>query len=469
MKVALINPSREYKGNLDARAAAPPLGLLYLASSLMKEGHEVRLIDQLGTGLNDSTVVSQVKGFYPDLVGFSTMGSQSKSAARLTRKFKKVLPNTPVVFGGINPTFSSEYIMKKYPMVDYCIEGEGEHSLLELLKALKNKAFDSVHGLVYRVGSKIKRGKPRELITDLDSLPFPDRSLIKGIEYGSLSGLRVRGFTSFLSSRGCPFACTFCCCNALVHRRWRTRSVKNILDELEIIESQGYKNVLFFDDNFTVSLDRVVKISEGIRKRGIKLNWFYEGRVDNARTDVFRETAKAGAKVCYFGAENATQKVLNYYNKGITPEQVKLAVKKARKGGMDFIVASFILGAPGESLRDIERTIRFMENLDIDFAQVTNLMAYPGTALWESLVAKGYIDPEKYWEEGADVNKIHPHTLPLGIVKKKVREAYARVLANRKRQLKHIWRLLKSGFRQSVFKENLKYFDKNLLSKLVGN
>ncbi|MFA5406819.1 MAG: radical SAM protein, partial [Candidatus Nanoarchaeia archaeon] len=321
MKTVLINPGKEHEGNLDARAAAPPLGLLYIASNLVKNGYDVKVIDQLGSSINDDELINQVKHYDPDLIGFSTMGIQTISAGRVTDKLKTVLPNSRVVFGGIAPTFSAEPIMKKYSNVDYCIKGEGEYSTIELIKALKNKAFSKVHGLVYRAGKRLKEGLPRKLIEDLDSLPFPDRDLVKNVKYGAISGLKVDGFTSILSSRGCPHACKYCCCNALVKRRWRARSINSVLDELELIQSEGYNNVLFFDDGLTINNNRLLKMCDGIKQRGLKLNWFFEGRVDNVKEDVLKQMARAGAKVCYFGAESANQHVLDYYKKGITPQQ----------------------------------------------------------------------------------------------------------------------------------------------------
>ncbi|MFA5406605.1 MAG: radical SAM protein, partial [Candidatus Nanoarchaeia archaeon] len=192
------------------------------------------------------------------------------------------------------------------------------------------------------------------------------------------------------------------------------------------------------------------------------------GRVDNAKEDVLKQMARAGAKVCYFGAESANQHVLDYYKKGITPQQTIEAVNKARRAGIDFLVASFILGAPNETASDIERTIKFMTKLDVDFVQVTNLIAYPGTELWDDFVTKGYLDPNKYWEAGVGAGEVYPGALSHEYVISQVKDAYARFVGNYKLKARHVWRLFKSGFRRDVLRQNLKYFDKDLVKRLIG-
>lgn len=468
MKILLINPGRDrVTKQLDTRASAPPLGLLYVASSLEKNNHEIKLIDQGGSFISDEELIKTASSFNPDLVCFSVMGAQSISAARITDKLKEILPNARFVFGGINPTFSSERIMGKYNKVDFCLQGEGEESILELCKAIKTNGFKNVHGLVYRADNKIHLGKPRRLIENLDSLSFPDRNLVKDIEYGSVSGLKMKKFTSIISSRGCPHRCTYCICNALVNSKWRARGVKNVVDELEIIQNQGYKNFIFFDDCLTLNEKRTVELAREIRNRKIDMDWLFEGRVDMAKKDVLREMVKAGAKVAYFGAESANQRILDCYNKTINPEQTKLAVRNARKAGMDFIIASFILGCPTETKEEVENTIKFMCNLDVDFVQVTNLYAYPGTFLWDEMVKKGQVDADKYWETGIDVGSVHPESLPSSYLTGKVEEAYKRVLGNRVFKIRHALRLAKSRFRQKVFFSNVGYFTKNLANNLL--
>lgn len=468
MEIMLINPGREHRLNLDARASAPPLGLLYVASNIIEHGNGVKVIDQLGSKTTDSEIITAIKRQDSDLIGFSCMGEQVISAGRITDKIKQELPNSKVLWGGINPTFNAHRILNKYRNVDFCIRGEGEQSTIELIDAMKNKKYENVHGLVYRERDSIKEGLPRKLIEDLDSIPFPDRTLIKGIEYGSLSGLKVDNFTSILSSRGCPYDCKYCCCSALVNKRWRGRKVEKVLDELEVIQNQGYNTFLFFDDGLTINNKRVIEMCKGMRRRGLDLDWFFEGRVDNAGKEVYEEAVKAGAKLCYFGAESATQKVLNYYNKRISPEQTQTAIKTARKAGMDFIIAAFILGCPGEKETDIKRTISFMKNIDVDFVQVTSLHAYPGTALWESLISQGYINPDNCWEMGVDVCSVHPQTLPTNIIYEAVEEAYKSFISNYKTRIKHVWRLAKSKFRRRIFFHNFKYFTSNLMNNLVG-
>lgn len=138
-------------------------------------------------------------------------------------------------------------------------------------------------------------------------------------------------FTSFVSSRGCVYGCRFCSCTQIAHKIWRSRSTQNTLEELLLLESEGYKQLIFVDDSFTLNPKRVMEICRGMRKEKLDMQWICEGRVDNCSYEMLHEMVKAGCKILYFGIENANQRILNYFNKNITPEQAETAVKTAKK------------------------------------------------------------------------------------------------------------------------------------------
>jgi len=247
--------------------------------------------------------------------------------------------------------------------------------------------------------------------------------------------------------------------SSLSKGKCRFRSPENVVNEMEDLISRGFTNIVINDDNFTLNHRRVIEICELIRNRKLEFNWFCEGRVDDANIDTYREMTKAGCKLIYFGVESANERILEYYNKRINPRHSIMAVEKARKAGIDLIIGTFILGAPTESLEEIENTIKFASKLDIDFPQFNVLSVRAGTKLWINLVKEGYIDEEKQWENQTFVSDVHPHCIPKKVIREKINEGYRRFTRRPSWVLKETARFFKSGFRREVTWRNLNRID----------
>ncbi|GAH57925.1 unnamed protein product, partial [marine sediment metagenome] len=281
----------------------------------------------------------------------------------------------------------------KYSQVDICVRDEGEYTFLELVKALeRNQPLKDIKGLTYRENGKFKRNEQRPLIKDLDSIPLPDRKALKMEYKGSFGGLEFapKGFTSMVSSRGCPYHCTFCYGKRTVG--FRTRSVENIMEEILYLDSEGYKYLNFVDDNFTVSKKRVIRLCRLMQKHKVDLDWICEGRVNQVSDEMLREMKRANCRIIFFGVESANQRILDYYKKGITPAQSIAAVKKTRKAKIPFILGSFIVGAPSETFKEIYSTLKFAQKIDIDFPVYNLLGTMPGTDIWDEMVEKNILD-----------------------------------------------------------------------------
>ena len=395
----------------------------------------------------------------PDLLGFSVLSSSLKETVKVTELVKRENPNVCIVLGNYHPTFNAERILKKYPNVDVIVRGEGEYTSLELVRCLqKGQSLKKVDGITYRDKSGNILATPRRpLIQDVDSLPFPDRHLTN-CEYASrIFGIKTatKKFTTLLSSRGCPYLCTFCACRKFARGVWRPRSVENIVEELEFLYSEGYREFLFVDDNFTLNPRRVTKFCNILRKRRLKIKWFCDSRVDNCGFDTFREMVKAGCRTLYFGMESANQRILDYYKKRITPEQSKIAARNARKAGMDIIVGSFILGAPNETRKEIRNTLQFAQKIDIDVPSFNILFAPIGSPLWNELVAKGFVDEDRYWEEGVFVPNVVPTAVPFEEVSSMIFEYFKAFYFSPKRLFSEAVRIFTSSFRLGLIFGNL--------------
>jgi len=170
---------------------------------------------------------------------------------------------------------------------------------------------------------------------------------------------------------------------------------------------------------------------------------------------MFREMVKAGCKILYFGVESANQRILNYYKKGITPEQSRAAVKKARKAGVDVIVGSFIVGAPDETKKEVENTLRFVHELDIDVPQLNILGAFTGTDLWREMISKGWINEETMWETGAYVADISPHAVPFNELRQMVLEYFKGFYLRSETLTKEFLRTFRSSYRMGGLIKNL--------------
>jgi len=227
------------------------------------------------------------------------------------------------------------------------------------------------------------------------------------------------------------------------------------MKELEYLQSEGYEQFLFVDDNFTLNQKRIVKLCRMIRKEGMDIEWFCDSRVDNCKYEVFREMVKAGCRILYFGVESANQRILDYYKKGITPDESRSALRKARKAGVDIIVGSFIVGAPDETRKEVENTLKFVLELDIDVPQLNILGAFTGTDLWNDLVTKGFIDEDKLWETGAYVSQVSPYAVPFEELRSMVYGYFKGFVLRPRLILTEAFRTAKSPFRFSGLVHNL--------------
>jgi anaerobic magnesium-protoporphyrin IX monomethyl ester cyclase len=439
--------------------AAPPLGMLYIATYLREEGIDVSIIDEAAQGYSLKGTVEWVKKEDPDILGFSTCSSSCHKAALIAERVKKENPDIVTVFGNFYATFNAERILKKYPFVDVIVRGEGEHTSLELAKFLEKKRdLKKVLGINFRKNGQIISTSDRQLIKNIDSLPFPDREMLDVDYHNTTAGLVVapKKFSSFVSSRGCVFKCRFCGCRRLARNLWRSRSVENILEELHLLSSQGYKQFLFVDDNFTLNTKRVINLCQRLKKEKVDVEFFAEGRVDNCPQNMLQEMVRANCKMIYFGIENATQKVLDYYDKRTTPKQAEDATKKARKAGIDVIVASFILGAPNETRKEIQNTLNFAQKIQVDIPQFNILATFPGTDIWEELKMQGVLDEEKHWETGVLVPEVSPDAVPCEEIEQMIHDAYQRFFIRPDYVVKQLIRIGTSSYRFNVLLNNLK-------------
>lgn len=227
------------------------------------------------------------------------------------------------------------------------------------------------------------------------------------------------------------------------------------MEELHFLASKGYKQFIFVDDNFTANPKNVIRLCREMRKEKLDMEWICEGRVDNGSYEMFWETSKAGCRIFYFGMESANQRILDYYNKRITPEQSKTTVRTARKAGADVIVGSFIVGAPDETREEIHNTIKFASNIPIDIPQFNILGVFPGTEMWDEFELKGLLKGRDYWETGIAVSEICPTAVPNKEIRQMIHDGFYQFARRPSFLSQQATRLARSPYRVRTLLHNL--------------
>jgi len=380
MRILLINPPNV--GILKAVGVHfPPLGLLYLAAYLERQGYHPEVKDLCVEGVSTGDI--RFRDY--DVVGIGTDTTRYYNALKIAKRAHR--EGCTVIMGGPHPCFVDEEVLNS-GHVDFVVHGEGEITLHELLVELEGERgeFSRIKGISFTHNSHITRTPRREFIRDLDQLPLPARDLIDMNHYRRTK-FGDRDITPMITSRGCPSNCSFCSSSTFFGRRWRSRSVPSILGEIEeLVSRYRFNAIAFVDDNFTLWPQRVVELSEAITQRNLDIWWWNFSRVDTIVKNeaMLRKMHEAGAKSIYIGVESPHRPSLEEFGKRSDIGMAERAVEVLKRNGFE-IFASYILGGPGETAKAVNETIRWAKQLDTNVAQFSILTPYPGTALYEKV------------------------------------------------------------------------------------
>ena len=439
MDVILINPYDENAVKNGLWFITPPLNLMYLASSLEHASFSVKIIDDdlLQMGYHK---VSQIAAkLNPQIIALTATTSTIKTAMKYIKLIKKVLPNVLSVIGGPHPTFMPNEVLKD-PLVDVVVLGEGEETMVHLARNYIDKGsqdISNIPGIAYNDPEQgnIKVTQPRPLIKDLDSLPLPARHLVPFDSYG-VSRDQSGGM---ITSRGCVFSCGYCSSSLIMGKKFRSRSPQNVVDEIEeLYYHYKIRDIAFMDDTFLLNKKRAYDIAQEIEDRGLDVSFVASSRVDMVDYNLLQKLKGSGMSTLYYGVESGSQRILNLMRKGITLKQAEDAVKSAKKAGLS-VLTSFILGYPGETEEDINRTIDFSIKLKPDYSQYSILTPFPGTPIYRELHENGLISSEN-WDKYTVLEPVLDYEkmgLTKGMVKRKLIEAYLKFYARPNYLLKH--------------------------------
>ncbi|MFH0911029.1 MAG: radical SAM protein [Planctomycetota bacterium] len=401
MKVLLINPPRENEiiGNNpviieEERGHNPPLGLLSLAGYLEAHSdHRVEVIDSQVEELSYEALEERIRAAAPDAVGLTAMTMTLVDVLRTARLVKKARPGALVVLGGPHVHLFPEETIA-FPEVDFLVRGEGEEAFPELLEYAGDKRrLREVKGLVFKDGERTVITDARPAIEDLDRLPFPARRLVP---YQRYSSLLAKGdcVTTVFTSRGCPYRCAFCA-RPHLGKRFRARSPRNVVDELEECKRMGIDEFLVYDDTFTVDRERVIDICAEIVRRRLDIGFDIRARVDTISDAMLAALKRAGCRGIHYGVEAGTAKILQVLKKGITIEQAAEVFRLTKRRGIP-VLAYFMIGNPTETREDIEETFRVARRLAPDYVHMTILTPFPGTEIYARGLESGVL-PSDVW------------------------------------------------------------------------
>ena len=372
MNILLVRPPRRDRN--DAGLSVPPLGLAYIAAVVREGGHAVSILDAYATNMSWSRFEAHIRRVRPDVLGLSAMTPVADVAARAIRLARPHVGR--IVLGGPHPTAVGDSIFLEMPELDATVVGEGEPVILPLLDWWNGGALGAPPAGVRVDGQPYTKASP----PNPSNLPFPARDLLPNHAYRYLFATR-RGFGTMISSRGCPFRCTFCD-KSVGGSRWRARSATDVVDEMvEVNRRYNTGFINFYDDNFTIRRDRVMQISEEILRRNLNIEWKCEGRVDSVDIEMLRLMRRAGCRVVSYGVESANPETLSLLRKDITVEQAEAAFSVTREAGLRSL-AYMILGAPGEDEKAVQQSIDFCRNIGANYVQFSTLSAMPGTPLF---------------------------------------------------------------------------------------
>lgn len=374
----------------------PPLGVAYIAALLNENGHEAILKD--GNNCTLKEILNYTGLVKPDIVGITMNTTIRFEVLQLAKAVKKRY-NLPIILGGPHPTLMPDQLLKNYPFVDYIIRNEGEYVCLNLLNALeKGGDLKKIKGLSYKKNNEVIHNPPVDVIADLDSLPYPEYRFFDLKKYSKQpehpKELINYHMASIISSRGCPYRCTFCSSSTFWGHKIRYRKPEFVVDEIEkLYLKYNVRYIVFNDDNFTTDKKRAIEICKLIIKKGLheKIKWLCRSEVNIVDIELLSWLKKANCDMIEYGVEDASEEGLKFFKKAHTLKQLFNAFRITNEVGLRSR-SYFIVGGDHESVENIELKKKVIERLNPTTTSASLLLAYPGTEIYENGKNRGWWD-----------------------------------------------------------------------------
>ncbi len=376
-------PPAEYMdGDLDGDFFQTPYGLFALGAEALRAGHQVKVYNL--SGFTWKRVEEVLGALRADVYGLSCWTANRRGVALVAAEIKRLYPSAHVVVGGPHATPLAREMLAHYPAIDTVTVGESEATFIELVDRLqRGEGTAGIAGTAFRVDGRVEVRPDRPAIEDLDALASPHDYFDTHI---------------VMTSRGCPWRCTFCGAEASWGRGYRAQSVPYVLDALErAVARAPVKMIQIKDDTFTTNRKRVIEICRGIRQRKVGFLWSCDTRVDVLGDELLREMRLAGCERLSLGVESGSQKILDAIDKKITPDEIVESTELAKRYGIK-LRYYMMIGNRGETRETFDETLRFLERARPHQSIFACLSVYPGTRDYDAAVEAGWLDAELYFE-----------------------------------------------------------------------
>ncbi|MBU1863837.1 MAG: B12-binding domain-containing radical SAM protein [Candidatus Omnitrophica bacterium] len=390
IKILLLNLPQNLSDVKDYSSLLQPYSLALLSSTLKQKGYDVTLCDAFAYQMKKEDILKFVSDLRPSIVGFSIMTSNLPQTIEFIGEVRRVHPAALILAGGIHPTIEYMNLLKNHLDIDIIVRGEGERTTVELMDALQNKkALDGVRGIAYRSDGVIAATPEREIIQDLDTLPFADWASLPMDRYWDRWTIK-KNYACMLLSRGCPYNCIFCG-HGIIGKKYRTRSPQHIIDEIKMLyDTYHVRNLSFADSTLNVRNDWLHELCEKMISMDRKILWGCSVRADHVDAETIKLMKRAGCAKIFIGVESADNDMLQRMKKNESIEKIQEGIHIIRKGGL-IPDLGFIIGMPGETKESIMKTINFASTFNRSVCSFTYATPYPGTELYEIAQREGFV------------------------------------------------------------------------------
>ncbi len=442
-KIVFIEPNPP-DFHIFSRMPLPRLGTPILGTLLKKAGYQVKsYVESIGE-LDLEDVLTA------DAVGISTITSTAMRSYEIAKLVRKA--GIPVFIGGPHVTYMPEEALN---YCDYVLRGESDEVMVDFIKALeRGEGFEEIPGLSYRRDGKVVHNSKVSFCKDLNSLPFPDFDIIKGLENNGLERLEI---IPIMTSRGCPYDCSFCSVTSMFGQKYRFRNKELVIKELEAHRDRGVPWVFFYDDNFTANRRRTKELLHAMIERDLTIPWTAQVRVEVARDEELLDLMKrSSCHTVYIGFESINPETLKSYNKRQSVEDIQWCIRTLHKNRIR-IHGMFVFGSDDDTIDTIEETVRFAKKNDLESVQFLILTPLPGTRLYHELERSGRILSRDWSLYDAHHVVYEPKNMSCYELQRETIRATKEFYSG--------WQIVKRAMRFDIFNVSIKAYGRSLTRK----